>query len=249
MSYPKISSSFPDATSAAHVLETLRHDGSSAALKLLETYDISSDCSLLQELFLRLNNLNSPRIILDGIWFSRAYGGITRVWSQILATWSLPGLISPKSPVCIIDRDSHLSITDHFDSIPSIAADPLDSSDILRASDQNTSLISSFGADCFISSWITTSSTSDPACPESVLVHDCMPERFRSIDPLIPQLRRRWLHGASRLLAVSRDTSDDLANICMLSRKNVNWVHPAPDPLFSLFHTYDNKLALWKKIS
>ena len=123
-----------------------------------------------------------------------------------------------------------------FTSIVSSPANPY-SSEILRASHENSAFISSFGADCFISSWITTSSVSDPICTESALVHDCMPERFRSTDPLLPRLRRRWLNGARMLLAVSRDTSSDLANICQLPPLTINWTHPAPDPKFPNYTT------------
>ena len=32
-------------------------------------------------------------------------GGITRVWEQILTTWSLPGLVSAAAPITLIDRE------------------------------------------------------------------------------------------------------------------------------------------------
>ena len=100
LSYSKIPASFADYSSASIVLDILRRDGPSAALKLLDTLNVSSDSPLLYELFLRLHKLNGPRILIDGIWFSRAYGGISRVWAQILSTWSLSGLVFPESPVC-----------------------------------------------------------------------------------------------------------------------------------------------------
>ena len=92
LSYSKIPASFADYSSASIVLDILRRDGPSAALKLLDTLNVSSDSPLLYELF-RLHKLNGPRILIDGIWFSRAYGGISRVWAQILSTWSLSGLV------------------------------------------------------------------------------------------------------------------------------------------------------------
>ena len=58
-----------------------------------------------QELRLRLSGAPGPRLLLDGLWFSRPHGGITRVWEQILRCWLLPGLISPQSPVAIIERN------------------------------------------------------------------------------------------------------------------------------------------------
>ena len=71
---------------------------------------------LALELERRLQGEPGPRLLLDGVWFSRPPGGISRVWEQILQCWTLPGLLTAQAPVCLIDRDSHLAATARFES-------------------------------------------------------------------------------------------------------------------------------------
>ena len=108
-------SSFSDWVAASRVLSVWRETGSSAAEALLSA-EIQADPGglLLKELHHRLHCEPGPRLLIDGCWFSRPHGGITRVWQQILSTWQLPGMINVEAPVALIDRNSRLSLTKTF---------------------------------------------------------------------------------------------------------------------------------------
>ena len=111
----KASSSFCDWAAAARVLEVWRKRGSSAAAAILSTeIQAQSTGLLLQELHNRLHREPGPRLLIDGCWFSRPYGGVTRVWQQIFSTLQLPGLINAEAPVALIDRNSRLSPVDCY---------------------------------------------------------------------------------------------------------------------------------------
>ena len=75
------------------VLQRWRSWGPGAAAELLAS--CSDSGALLQELRLRLQGAPGPRLLVDGIWWSRPFGGVTRVWEQILQLWRLPGLVTP----------------------------------------------------------------------------------------------------------------------------------------------------------
>ena len=92
----KASSSFRDWAAAARVLKAWRECGSNAADSFSPTDPIKPD-GLLLELHHRLHGVPGPRLLIDGCWFSRPYGGISRVWKQILATFQLPGLINDEA--------------------------------------------------------------------------------------------------------------------------------------------------------
>jgi len=69
------------------VLDCWRLKGASPAQLLLDYLLPSSglDHGLIgKELRLRLSGASGPGLLLDGLWFSRPHGGITRVWEQIL---------------------------------------------------------------------------------------------------------------------------------------------------------------------
>ena len=98
------SSSFSDSVSAVRVLKALQEDGLSGSLYQLDLeLNSSSFGPLLKELYLRLNGFPSPRILIDAIWLSNNYGGITRVWKQLFNTFSLRGLFSESSPISLIN--------------------------------------------------------------------------------------------------------------------------------------------------
>ena len=105
MSNHKASSSFGDWAAAARVLGVWREKGSRQPISILSN-EIKAQSSglLLQELHHRLHREPGPRLLIDGCWFSRPYGGVTRVWQQIFSTWQLPGLINAEAPVALIDR-------------------------------------------------------------------------------------------------------------------------------------------------
>ena len=236
----------PDPLHVIHILEKLRYSGPDEARLALG--NDCTGCSLINELRLRLSGAPGPRLLLDGIWFSRPVGGISRVWDQILSCWSLPSLFSDSSPLIIVDRGSCLARSAMFDTLPGIAADPLSSDDLHLASQDNARFVQSWNADVFLSSWITSSSNNEPACPELAFVHDCLPERS-SIDAQLKSLRLRWLTSASSLLAVSHDTASDLAGLLSLPDNSVPWCHPSFDPIFSSIVSYDFSSSFWQRLA
>ena len=70
------------AESVLRVLAEWRTYGPDAARQILPLDQL--DDPLIKELDLRLSREPGPRLLVDGLWFSRPFGGITRVWDQIL---------------------------------------------------------------------------------------------------------------------------------------------------------------------
>lgn len=200
---------------------------------------------LEQELELRLAGAPGPRLLLDGLWFCRPLGGIGRVWQQVLGCWSLPGLITPQAPLCLIDRDSHLALTSRFELIAAAHADPLDWGAVAAATTANAELARRWQAEVFVSSWISSCGDQPQAAvPELALVHDCIPERSQVPDELT-HLRRRWLLGAKAQLAVSAATANDIEQLRQLPAGAVPWCHPAADPLFAATAQAPGADRLW----
>ena len=236
MAASPLSAELGHAPALAAVLQRWRTDGLDAAQLALSRLHAQHPDALEggvgQELALRLSGAPGPRLLLDGLWFVRPHGGITRVWEQILRTWQLPGLITPHAPVALIERNSHLALTAAFPALEGRAIDPLDPEAVLQCAEENAALVRHWGASVFTSSWISSSGHQQPACSELALVHDCLPERYGVTEPL-RQLRRRWLLGAKAYLAVSADTAADLAGLLGRSRGSVAWCHSAPADLFA----------------
>ena len=80
----------------------------------------------------------------------------SRVWETVLACWSLPGLVTDQAPVCLIDRESCLSVSEPFLSLTAPAMDPLDYGGLQEVAQQNSRLVGEWSADVFLSSWITS---------------------------------------------------------------------------------------------
>ena len=180
MTNRKASSSFLDWDAASRVLEVWRERGSNAVDSILsDEIQAQPGGLLLQELHQRLHRKPGPRLLIDGCWFSRPYGGVTRVWQQIVSTWQLPGLINTEAPVALIDRKSQLSFTSSLSSLEGQEVDPLDPQSVAELSEENSSLVQEWKADVFCSSWISNCGSHRPACSELALVHDCLPERIR----------------------------------------------------------------------
>ena len=129
----KASSSFPDWAAAAKVLDVWRESGPSQANSILsDEIKAQSGGLLLQELHRRLRREPGPRLLIDGCWLSRPYGGITRVWHQIFSTWQLPGLINSEAPVALINRKTDLSLNCAIASLQGTEVDPLDPEAVAR---------------------------------------------------------------------------------------------------------------------
>ena len=237
--YFKRPSSFSDWSAASAVLKVLRHSGPISAVDVLRKFLARGDSGpLLNELQQRLLNRHGPRIIFDTIWLSNQFGGIYRVWSQIIDTLLLPGLVSESMPVSFIERSSESSLA-NFPCFKASFVSPHEIDKLSFASDENSHFCNLWDADVFCSSWITTSSSSHPVCPELALVHDCLPERFTPFDPLLSQVRSRWLHGASSYLCVSHATSVDVSSFTRNSIE-VPWTHLAPSQDFTSLFSLDN---------
>ena len=240
-----VAESFGDVTIAIKVLNCWRDHGPKAADQLLaQIPECQRHGFLIQELALRLNQAPAPRLLVDGVWLSRATGGVTRVWDLILRTWQLPGLFGSNAPLLIIDRQSCLSRMATFPVYESSGIDPLDPQALAGIAPENSRIVSDWGANVFLSSWISTSDEHAPSCAEVALVHDCMPERS-CIHPALKLLRRRWLKGASAHLAVSAATAMDLEGLLSLQSRSVPWCHQAPDPLFATTVSEPGASGVW----
>lgn len=241
-----------NAQAASRVLDLWRAQGPEAARCLVEqnlcsTAVLQRD-RLQRELKARLAGDPGPRLLVDGVWFGRPRGGITRVWEQILATWLLPGLANDAAPIALIDRESHLALTARFVNLEAAALDPLDCSAVAASAAGNAALVQRWNADVFVSSWISASAPQQPACAELALVHDCLPERYQAPDDL-QVLRRRWLQGARGHLAVSADTAADLETLLRLRPGQISWCHPAPPRQFSDHLDTTAAARRWNKLA
>ena len=226
-----LSSCLGDPLRVSSVLHRLRSDGPASVCEDLENLSDLWQQPLLYELLMRLSGEPGPRLLVDGIWFSRSYGGITRVWEQILRCWTLPGLITSTSPISLIDRNGLLAIASNFESFDGIETDPLNFQHFSDLASENAKHAQRWQSDVFLSSWITTCGRDQPYCAELALVHDCVPERITTTDPLLRSLRRRWLLGASAHLAVSNDTATDVIDT-QARNFSVSWCHPTSAQLF-----------------
>jgi hypothetical protein len=242
---------FGGASATQKVLQAWRQDGAPTALALQQRLwrrdpALAAE-RLQQELSLRLQGAPGPRLLLDGLWFSRPHGGITRVWEQILRTWQLPGLLTPAAPVALIERNSHLGCSEALPPLQGSVVDPLDPPAVADLAVENASLAASWGATVFLSSWISSCGAEEPAFPELALVHDCLPERYGVPEPL-RQLRRRWLMGAGAHLAVSAATAADLEVLLSRDAGSVPWCHPAPATLFASTLADPAAAGLWQRL-
>ena len=243
----KISSSFSDWAAAARVLAVWREKGPSEAISILaDEIKFQSGGLLLQELYLRLRSEPGPRLLIDGCWLCRPYGGITRVWQQIFSTWQLPGLINAEAPVALIDRNSRLSRNCCFAFFEGAEADPLDPEEVAALADENSCFVQEWKADVFCSSWISNSGFHRPACAELALVHDCLPERIRPDQTELMALRRRWWQQAAVHLAVSSATAEDLAHLLQKPNLPISWCHLAPAEVFHQTADLHGVSSLWR---
>lgn len=202
---------------------------------------------MLQELQCRLRGDPGPRLLVDTVWLRRPTGGITRVWEQILSTWSLPGLHTAQAPLLLIDREASSAWLSRFPVIELPALDPLDLEGVADAAASNAALALKHGAQVFLSSWISVCGGERPACPELALVHDCMPERSQPQQPLL-RMRRRWLQGAGAHLAVSADTAADLESLLTRPAGSIPWEHPTPDSCFGQRPAAEAADRLWGRL-
>ena len=243
------SSSFSDWHAALQVLGAWRRSGQASAQQVLfERQGAGAMGLLLSELELRLAGGPGPRLLVDGLWLSRPYGGITRVWQQVFDTWLLPGLINAEAEIALIDRNSHLSVTEQFHTLDGVDADPLDAAQVRDLAEENGRLVRDWGATVFCSTWISSTHSSEAVCPELALVHDCMPERFRPRDPALLPLRRRWWQGASAHVTVSSATAQDLHRLLGAKAPAPQWCHLAPAPIFAQTAAEAESSRLWGRI-
>jgi len=181
---------------------------------------------LQQELHWRVTEQPGPRLIVDGLWWTRPFGGVSRVWEQILGVWKLPGLIHGAAPITLIRRGDQFTPADGLPCVKGKPVNPLAHRDVLALADESAGLAQSWGAEVFLSSWTSICGARAPVCPELALVHDCMPERSQ-MEATHQELRRRWLLRAEAFVAVSAATAADLEGLCQLPSGSVSWCHPA----------------------
>lgn len=239
------SESFGTTAAALRVLQCWREQGKEAARQAIQREP--SQGPLMLELDRRLSGEAGPRLLLDGVWFSRPTGGISRVWEQILRCWQLPGLFTDQAPLLVLDRESCLSRLASFSCVDMNKVDPLDCEAVAGLAGENAAVVRDWGADVFLSSWISSSGVTEPTCPEVALVHDCMPERSSCPEDL-RLLRLRWLRCASKHLAVSAHTAADLAGLLSQPIESIPWCHAAPDLSFASTVQDPGAEQLWKRL-
>ena len=252
---PSLAPQLGQSAAVAGAMGELRDHGAEASLrwiqKAIALNPVLADPTanpLLHELAQRLGGEPGPRVLLDGLWFGRPAGGITRVWEQILHTWSLPKLISPEAPLLIIDREGCLALISQFNTWNTGPVDPLDMAKVAELSADSASIAANWGADIFLSSWISCCGTDAPAIPELAFVHDCLPERSHAPSDLMRQ-RRRWLTGARGFLAVSAATAQDLEGLLRLPPTSIPWCHSAPAACFLESSVASAASRLWERLS
>lgn len=209
---------------AEYWLACWRDSGPAAVAKHFDCPDSAGP--LLKEVWFRANALPGPRLLIDGLWFTRPYGGVTRVWEQILSAWSLHDMCYPQSPIAILDRDSHLALTQCLESIDANRFDPLDLNAILASESENSKHAAAWSADVFLSSWTSSITPSSTLCAQLALVHDCVPERTPAAPRELLALRRHWLREARGHLAVSSATARDLEQLLARPSGSIPWCHP-----------------------
>ena len=243
----KASSSFTDWRAACDVLSAWRQAGRSSAQRVLSILQSEGASGiLLSELELRLAAAPGPRLLVDGLWLSRPFGGITRVWRQIFDTWLLPGFLNPDAPIALINRNCDINFTSQLECLDGLCVDPLDPVQISDSAEENGRLVRGWGASAFCSTWISSTSSTAPACPELALVHDCIPERFGSRIPSLLPLRRRWWNFASSHVTVSSSTAQDLHRLLGFE-PSTTLVSFGPHPFTKQSH-YFQSLPQWRHI-
>ena len=138
-------------------LDLLRCEGETSCRRWLEQQQGPSaaldprDQPLLEELMRRLRGEPVPHLLVDALWLQRPTGGITRVWEQILTTWSLPGLVSAAAPITLIDREARSALLSRFALVEQPPLDPLDVAAVAGSSEANGQLAKELGAQVFLS--------------------------------------------------------------------------------------------------
>ena len=186
-------------------------------------------CPLLLEILFQLESSLSPRILIDGIWLSSQYGGITRVWQQFFSFLDT-SVFSCSNHISVISRQIHNSPPGISECIPGTSAGPFDYSKFDALSHENAYFMAESGSDIFCSTWITYASRSN-SYTQLALVHDCIPEiYFDSTHPMLLS-RRRWLSLSDSFVCVSNQTTDDLKHLFPIAGKSTCWSHPC-SPFF-----------------
>lgn len=214
------------------VLDEWRQRGRQSALNIwsdvTKAQDFESDNPLVCELNSRLNKLPGPRLLIDGIWFSRSYGGITRVWEEILSTFSLDGFVSPAAPVAYLDRDTRLALCSNLQPVAAPVLDPLDYQALQASAPTNSQLTYAWRADVFVSSWITFCHRATPRVTQLALVHDCIPEHSLSPNADLLRVRSEWMAHCAGRLCVSRHTLSDVLSFYPRPNTTHLWCYPYP---------------------
>ena len=213
------------------VLRRWRESGRESALQLFNLLYTSTQIfhgTLNHELYCRLNQLPAPRLMIDGVWFSRPYGGISRVWNQILSTLNLDGFLSSQAPAICIVRGAPSLDLGFLQSLSMPSLDPLNLSALRSSASSSAMLANSWQADVFLSSWITSC---DPLVFNGTqigLLHDCIPERSSNPDSNLLHIRREWILRCSNVLSVSSSTATDLRYFFSGTPNSAPWCHPCP---------------------
>ena len=202
-------------------------------------------CPLLLEIFYRLNQYDSPAILIDGVWFHTPFGGISRVWFQFFDFLSTP-LFFTNHNIHFLVR-GECTIPSHITNIiPFQYLDPLDFQSFESDSHQLSDLLHHYRFDVFCSSWITYANYSK-LYSQIALVHDCIPELFFHSDSPVLPVRRKWIESSDLFVSVSRQTSLDLTTLFSINANQICWSHPDSTAFFRSNYISSDSSKEWQK--
>jgi glycosyltransferase involved in cell wall biosynthesis len=176
-------------------------------------------------MFMSQQELDRPRIAIDGVFFQIANLGIARVWKTLLHEWVESGFAKH---LLVLDRDGTAPQIDgvNYCSIEKYEWDRTaqDSLELQKICDRHK-------IDLFMSTYFTTPIST----PAILIVHDMVPE-VMGMDLDIPMWQEKSyaIQYASKYIAVSQNTIYDLCRFYpqIDPQKNVTLARNGIDPLF-----------------
>lgn len=243
-----LASSFTSTASVIKLLHLIRSGQfASARRTLYQSLLTFPDCPLLQEILFQLERINPLSILIDGIWFSSPYGGISRVWSQFFSFLESSVFIDINQFHFILRGDTkhppHLRNLLHLPYL-----DPLNYEAFEDESIVIYDLMHKFSFDIFCSSWITYAAKSSRYV-QLALVHDCIPERFPAYFSRVLTARRKWISSSDAFVCVSSRTTCDLIHFFPSTASSVCWAHPDSTYVFSRSCSFSSpSVSDWKHL-
>ncbi|MDX2216779.1 MAG: glycosyltransferase family 1 protein [Oculatellaceae cyanobacterium bins.114] len=142
-----------------------------------------------------------PLVIVDGVFFQLHRTGIARVWRSLLEEWVANGFAKY---LVVLDR---AGTAPEIPGIHYYPVQPYNANNLDSDRDMLQRVCDSLGAQVFISTYFTTPRST----PSVVLVYDMIPEVMGEgqTHPIV-QAKQRAIAQATRHLAISQNTADDV---------------------------------------